>query len=168
MATYRSVDRAKLDRMGNRDEIVITRLAVKTTTDLAACGAMGNDMNQELDAFYLNFDTQEHVSVVWRVTLWMPWTEGHVDVEATTTEEAARLALSKFRKDVEWDDEDYNEDSHHYAEVLDVECENPPVDAILICRGRKTGANLDALFEPDEQPKAKHDKNPDDGGEPCK
>ena len=125
-------------------------------------------MNNGLYAFYMNIDTQERVSVVWRVTLTMQATiEGYVDVEgATTQEEAAQLALDKHWMNVEWHDETCSFDEHG-VQVCDVECENPPADAILRCPGRKTGANLAALFDLGKQATAAEAKA-NDGGAPCK
>ena len=129
-------------------------------------------MNNERYAFYLNIDTQDRGSVVWRVRLTMPaCIYGYVDVEATTATEAAQLALDKHLGNVSWDYEDIDYDDYAAA-VLDVECEDPPANAILMCPGRKTGANLDAFFEPDEQPTATKEqsrsKAEDDGGDLCK
>ena len=109
--------------------------------------------------------------MVWRLTLTMPATiEGYVVVEATTPEEAAELALVRGWMDVEWDDRTCSFDKYG-VEVFDVECENPPVDAILRCPGRETGANLDALFEPETQTTTAEEQSQqraDEGGEPCK
>jgi hypothetical protein len=160
---------ATLDRLENGGEIVITRLLRPLTPDLPACGAIGTIMNNELYAFYQNVDTQDRVSVVWSVCLTMPaYIYGHVDVEAATAEEAAQLALDKHPGNVSWDYEDIDYDDYAAA-VLDVECEDPPANAILMCPGRKTGSTLDGdqdqatAAEEQSQPKAE-----DDGGESCK
>ena len=130
------------------------------------------NMYNELDAFYVNIDTQDRVSVVWRVRLIMPaCIYGYVDVEATTATEAAQLALDKHLGNVSWDYEDIDYDDYAAA-VLDVECEDPPANASLMCPGRKTGASLNAFFGTDDQPKAAEEqsqpKAEDDGGESCK
>ena len=129
-------------------------------------------MNNELYAFYQNIDTQDRISLVWSVCLTMPaYIYGHVDVEAPTAEEAAQLAIDKFAGDVKWDYGDIDYDDYAAA-VLDVECEDPPANAILMCPGRKTGASLNAFFGTDDQPKAAEEqsqpKAEDDGGESCK
>ena len=129
-------------------------------------------MNNELYAFYMNIDTQDRVSVVWNVCLTMPaCVYGHVEVTATTSEEAAQLALGKHLTDVEWDYDCYACDDGAASVVL-VECKHPPADAALIRPGRKTGANLDAFFEPDDQPTAKREQSQSkaeaDGGDLCK
>ena len=128
-------------------------------------------MNNELYAFYQDIDTQDRVSVVWSVCLTMPaYIYGHVDVEATTAEEAAELALDKHLGTVSWDygDIDYDDCA---AAVLDVECEDPPANAILRCPGRKTGGNLNAFFGTDAQPEAaekqSQPKAEGDGGDQC-
>jgi hypothetical protein len=130
------------------------------------------NMYNELDAFDVNIDTQDRVSVVWRVRLTTPaCIYGYVDVEATTAEEAAQLALDKHLNNVSWDYEtiDYDDCA---AAVLDVECEDPPANAILRCPGRKTGAKLDFVFDPETQTRtAEEQKQPkaeDDGGDQCK
>jgi hypothetical protein len=122
-------------------------------------------MKNEPDAFYLNIDTEERVRVTWRVSFIVSaYMGGYVDVEATTQDEAAELATHKHFSDVEWD-YDYDVD-YSTADLWDVECEHPPADAILIRPGYKTGANLDALFEPEtaEAPGQKANE----GGDPCK
>lgn len=128
-------------------------------------------MNNELYASYMNIDTQERVRVTWRVTLTMPASiDGYIDVVATTQEEAAQLALGMPWTDVEWDDDTLSFDKHG-LDLFDVECEAPPVDAILVCPGRKTGASLNAFFETETQTKtAEEPSQPkaNDGGEPCK
>ena len=127
------------------------------------------NMYNELDAFYVNIDTQDRVSVVWRVRLIMPaCIYGYVDVEATTAEEAAQLALDKHPGNVSWGYEDIDYDDYAAA-VLDVECEDPPANAMLIRPGRKTGATLDGFLEPDVQPKAAEEpiQKAKDGGRSC-
>jgi hypothetical protein len=107
-------------------------------------------MNNEYDTFYLNPDTQERVRVTYRVILVMPASyDGYVYVEADSEEEAIRLALNDRFADVEWDYSDCGDKCG--AEVLDVECEDPPVDAILIRRNCTSTASLDFLFESDDQ-----------------
>jgi hypothetical protein len=127
-------------------------------------------MNNELDTFYMNIDTQNRVRVVWNVCLTMPASiYGYVDVEATTAEEATQLALDKHVADVKWDYETcgYDDDA---VTVLDVECDNPPVDAIPVRPGRKTRANLDALFETETQTTKAEEQgqHAEEGGRSCK
>src|ERR1019366_1257956 len=106
-------------------------------------------MNNELYAFYLNIDTQDRVSVVWRVCLTVPaCIHGCVDVEATTGEEAAQLVIDKLAGDVKCDDGDIDYDAYA-VEVLEVECEDPPAKAIPMCSGRKTGGSLNGSFRTD-------------------
>jgi hypothetical protein len=127
-------------------------------------------MNNELYAFYLNIDTQDRVPALWRVRLTMPaWIYGHVDVQATTAEEAAQLALDKHLGNVNWDYEDIDYDDYAAA-VIDVECEDPPANTLLMCPGRNAGANLDAFFGHEDPPTRAKDsiQKANDGGDQCK
>ena len=109
------------------------------------------------DIFYWNPDKQERVRAVYQVHLVMPATyEGYVDIEAESEEEAARLALEDHFSEVDWCDVERGDGC---CEVFEVFCENPPADAILIRPGRRTGANLDALFEPEPQPTATEEQS---------
>ena len=126
-------------------------------------------MSNERDIFYLNIDTQERVPVVWQVCLMVPaYMNGYVDVEATTQEEAAELALDKYWNDIEWD-YDFEAD-YSGVQVCDVECENPPVGALLMNAGPSTGTNLDALFGRDDEPTAPEDpiQKANEGDRSCK
>ena len=118
----------------------------------------------------MNVDTQKRVRVLWKVCLTMPaYIYGSVDVEATSAEEAAQLAVDKHVADVDWNYDDFHYDDTAVT-VLDVECEHPLVDAVLRCPRRKTGANLDALFGPEAQPDMteKEPQKANDRGEPCR
>jgi hypothetical protein len=99
----------------------------------------------------------------------MPATyEGYVDVEATSEEEAARLALEEHISEVEWCDVEPGDECD--AEVIDVYCDDPPDNAILIGKHPHAG-NLDAVFGPDDLPTATQAQNQvkaDDGANPCK
>jgi hypothetical protein len=90
-------------------------------------------MGKTADTFYMNIDTQERASVVWRVSLTRPtYTDGYVDVEGTTEAEAIDLALGKHFDEVEWD----SWGDEGAVDVIDVECENPPVDCLLMNANR--------------------------------
>lgn len=121
------------------------------------------DMTTRQDSFFINIDTQEPVRVVWRVHMMMPiYISGTVDIEATTHQEAAQLALQKDWTDMEWDFDGKITNcglDDTRIEVAHVECVAPPVDAVLICRGCNTGASLDALFEPDDPTTAPETQN---------
>jgi hypothetical protein len=75
----------------------------------------------------------------------------------------------KHLGNVNWDYEDIDYDDYAAA-VIDVECEDPPANTLLMCPGRKTGANLDAVFELDDMPTAAEapTQNPNDRGEKCR
>ena len=121
------------------------------------------------DIFYWNPDKQERVRAVYQVHLVMPATyEGYVDIEAESEEEAAHLALENHSSEVDWCDVERGDGC---AEAFEVFCENPPANAIPVRPGRKTGANLDFLFEPETQTATAEDQSrvkASDGGEPCK
>jgi len=104
-------------------------------------------MNDNRNRFYINPDTQERVRVTYRVHLTMPAIhDGYVEIEATSEEEAAQIALEDPWTNVDWDCDDSG--NRHGIEVFEVECDDPPSDAILIEQGYYIGnANLGGLFE---------------------
>jgi hypothetical protein len=102
-------------------------------------------MSEGPNTYYMNPDTQERIRVTWTVHLSMPaGYDGVVEIEAATGEEAAALALGDHFNDVYWSD--WRDSSS--TEVVDVECEDPPEGAVLICPAWNSNANLSALFEP--------------------
>ena len=104
-------------------------------------------MKKSTDTFYWNYEKQERVRVVYRVELVMPgWFYGRVDVEADSEKDAARIALDERLADVEWVDSNGGDDSA--AEVMEVFCDDPPADAMLIGKN-PSNASLDFLFEPE-------------------
>jgi len=123
----------------------------------------------DTDTFFWDHQKQERVRVTYRVCLAMPATfEGYVDVEAQSEEEAARLALDERFEEIVWCDLERDDDSD--AEVIDVYCEEPPDNAILIGKNPHAG-NLDALLEPGDLPTATLEQNqakPDGGGGQCR
>jgi DNA-dependent RNA polymerase auxiliary subunit epsilon len=133
------------------------------------------NMKKSTDTFYWNYEKQERVRVVYRVELVMPgWFYGRVDVEADSEEDAARIALDERLADVEWVDSNGGDDSA--AEVMEVFCDDPPADAILIGKN-PSNASLDFLFEAEDEAPEKgttsalgHEAqtNAADGGQPCK
>ena len=105
------------------------------------------NMKKSTDTFYWNYEKQERVRVVYRVELVMPgWFYGRVDVEADSEEDAARIALDERLADVQWVDSNGGDDSA--AEVMEVFCDDPPADAMLIGKN-PSNASLDCLFEPE-------------------
>ena len=73
--------------------------------------------------------------------------DGYVDVEATSEDEAVRLAIKEHLMEVEWD---YDGGDKYAIEVLDVDCEEPPENGILVEQGYYQGnASIDSLFEED-------------------
>jgi hypothetical protein len=105
-------------------------------------------MNYKRDSFYLHPDTQEQIRVIFRVHLTMPATyDGYVDIEAFSEQQAAEIAMNERLTHVEWE---YCEADKYAIEVFDVECDDPPANAMLIRRGYcKSDATLEGLFEPD-------------------
>lgn len=100
---------------------------------------------QEQNRYYINPETGDRLSAVYQVHLVMPATHnGYVDVAATSENEAVRLALEEHFTEVQWD---YDKGDTCAVEVLDVECEEPPENGILIEQGHYTGnANLGRAF----------------------
>ena len=118
------------------------------------------------DTFYCDPEKQERVRVTYNVRLTAPaWCEGVIKVEATSEEDAARLALKQCC-DIDWDS-DYDTS---VCEVVGVECENPPAGTFLVGGERTINANLDALFEPEDEPTAAEEpiQRVNDGGDLCK
>ena len=103
-------------------------------------------MSTEKNRYYIDPNTQDRLQVTYRVHLVMPAVhDGFVDVEATSENEAAQLALKKHHLEIEWY---YDEGDDHAIEVLDVECEEPPENGILIEQGHYSGnASISSLFE---------------------
>ena len=112
-----------------------------------------NDTN----TFYWDPNKHERVLATYQVYLTAPAScDGYVEVEATSADEAARLAVTdKYFSEIGW--EFSWEESE--AEVLDVECEDPPAGSVLIDGNRTGSANLDALFEPDDPTTAAEEQN---------
>lgn len=102
-------------------------------------------MSTEQNRFYIDPDTQDRLQVTFRVHLVMPAVhDGFVDVEATSEVEAAQLAIEKHFEEIEWD---YDGGDKHAVEVLDVECEEPPEDGVLVEQGYYRGnASIASLF----------------------
>jgi len=100
------------------------------------------------DTFYWDPDKGERVRVTYRVYLTAPaWCEGVIEVEATSEEDAVRMALDEDHYcEIDWD-HDYDTGE---AEVVDVECEEPPEGAILFGAEPNTSVSLDALFGTEE------------------
>ena len=81
-------------------------------------------MNNEVNSYCLDHLIQEPVRATYTVHLTMPAIhDGWVDVEATSGEEAAKLALDDRFGDVDWA---YDHGDRCSVEVCGVECENPP------------------------------------------
>ena len=104
-------------------------------------------MNHGPDTYYMNPDTQDRIRVTWQVHLSMPATyDGFIEIEADSAEDAARLALEQRWTDVDWD---YSDSGDKYSIcVSDVDCEEPPEGAVLICPAWNSEASLSSLFEP--------------------
>lgn len=136
----------KLDRFRFRGQIVLDSFAVQAqTNNLQGWGV--DSMNNELDAYYWNPVTLERVRATYQVHLLDQKSfDGYVDVDAESKGEAVELAKTKYWDSIVW--EFYG--SGDCTDVMDVECEHPPADAIMICRGCTSKANLDGLFEPDD------------------
>jgi hypothetical protein len=102
-------------------------------------------MSTEQNRFYINPDTQDRIPAVYKVRLVMPALhDGFVDVEATSENEAAEFALGKHYAEIQWD---YDSGDKGSIEVLDVDCEVPPENEILVEQGYYRGnASIDVLF----------------------
>jgi hypothetical protein len=102
------------------------------------------------DRYFVDLDTQERVLATYRVHLTMPSSyDGFIDITTTSEEEAARLALEADWCDVEWEDDGGDK---HAITVLEVSCDDPPTDAVMITHGYYTGnANLESIFGKESQ-----------------
>lgn len=101
-------------------------------------------IKKKTDTFYWDPEKQQRVLATYQVYLAAPAScDGYVEVEATSAEEAASLALTdKEFVEIGWDL--FWEKSE--AEVVAVECEDPPADSVLIPRsntGDLSGPILD-------------------------
>lgn len=103
-------------------------------------------MPTQPNRFYIDPNTQDRLQATYQVRLVMPALhEGFIEVEATSENEAARLAIGEHFSEILWD---YDKGDWSGIEVSDVDCENPPESGILVEQGYYRGnASIDALFE---------------------
>jgi hypothetical protein len=102
-------------------------------------------MSSEPNRFYIDPDTQDRIPATYRVHLVIPALhDGFVDVEATSEDEAAQLAIDKHFSEIEWE---YDGGDKHAIEVFEVECDEPSRNGILVEQGYyQSNANIDSLF----------------------
>jgi hypothetical protein len=84
----------------------------------------------EKETYFYDPDTGDRVMATYRVLLIAPATfVGEIEIDARSEEEAARLALERA-DDAEWDHPQVK-DCSGVIEVLDIECDDSPLGAVL-------------------------------------
>src|SRR5215469_12895008 len=103
-------------------------------------------MTSTQNRFYIDPNTQDRIPAIYRVHLVMPaFHDGFVDVEATSEQEAADVALKMDYSEIDWEHDGGDECA---IEVVEVECEEPPENGILIEQEwYRSNANISSLFE---------------------
>lgn len=98
----------------------------------------------ERETYFYHSETGDRVTATYRVLLIAPATfVGEIEIDARSEEEAARLAL-EGASDADWDDPQLKDHSG-VIEVLDIECDDPPVGALKKTPGPITVENSNCV-----------------------